>query len=262
MPIQAVLDETQFNGIADESLKTLYVQNSDTKQYFLDVEGADALAVNLQKEVERLKSHSSKVLGEKKELQAKYQSYESLGKSAEEIKQALESNRPEDLNKLIEKYEGEKKTLQSSFDESIGEYKSKAEKYQQQALAMALNTKLAQIRNQFDLNDTADFVLRNFIRAEETEDGQVVTRIYGEDGQPMLKAMQPITEEQFLNGLKEQKKFLSMFNTPNGGGTGASNRQSSGQSGAKTMKRAEWEQRKQAGENLTEFFANGGRITD
>jgi hypothetical protein len=239
--LQAVLDEPSFNAIEDDSLKSLYVQNTDTKQYFLDVDNGDALAFNLQKEVETLRNHNKTVLGEKKTIQEKVKGWEALGKSPEEIKSLLESNRPEELNKLIEKYDLEKKSLSDSFTESLNEATSKAERYQKQALNMALSVRLAQIRDQFDLNDTADFVLRNYYRAEETEDGQVVTRIYGDDGQPVLKAGQPITDEQFLNGFKEQKKFLSMFNSPNGGGTGATNRQTS-HSGAKTLKRSEYDQ--------------------
>lgn len=252
--LQAVLDEATFNGLED-SLKTFYTQNTETKQYYANVVNPDALAFNLQSTVKKKEDLLKKAQDAVRELSEKVKPYESLGKSAEELKQALESNRPEEISKLIEKYEGEKKTLQSSFDESIGEYKSKAEKYQKQALDMALRSKLAQVREQYDLNDTADFVLRSYYKAEETDDGQVVTRIYGEDGQPVLKAGQPITDEQFLSGLREQKKYLAMFNTPNGGGTGASNRQNYN-SNSKTMKRADFDRLDPASQMA--FIKGGG----
>lgn len=260
MPIRAVLDETSFTGL-DESLKTLYVQNPETKQFFLDVDNGDALAFNLQKEVETLRTHNKTVLGEKKTIQEKVKAWESLGKSPEEIKQLLESNRPEEFSKILTDKESEWKSKFESLTEELNNGKTQAEQYRTQALNMALNVKIAQIKDQFDLNDTADFVLKNYLKASETEEGQVTTAFYGEDGKPLHKAGYPITEEQFLNGLKEQKKYLSMFNAPNGGGTGATNRQTS-QSGTKTIKRSDWEQRSAQGENFTEFFTNGGQIID
>lgn len=254
--LQAVLEEAIFNTIEDETLKTLYVQNTETKQYFLDVENAESLAFNLQTEVEKLKTHNQKLLGEKKDFQEKYKPFEALGKSADEIKDALESNRPEEIAKLITDKETEWKTKFDSFTDSLETEKQAKERYRNQSLQMALNVKLADIREKFNLNDTSDFVLRTFYRPEETEDGRVITKIYGGDGQPILKAGQPITDEQFLNGLKEEKLYLAMFNAPNNGGTGATNRQS-GATG--TPKKATAEQlAAMSPTEKREFYLNGG----
>src|SRR5688572_3335280 len=100
MPLLAVLDEGA-HGALDESLKTLYVQNTENKNFYLDIAPDEAakVAFTLQKNFDAKKADLDRVHREKTELGNKVKAYESLGKSAEEIKAALEANRPEEVTK-------------------------------------------------------------------------------------------------------------------------------------------------------------------
>jgi hypothetical protein len=258
MPIQAILDETAF-GSLDDSLKSIYKQNTENNQYYLDLAPTEAekLAFNLVSEKEKLANNNKELLKQKGEINAKLKAFESLGKSAEEIQKALEANRPEEVNRLLEEARQREDSLKTSYDESLKTEKSKVERYQQQLHRTAINNKIAQLRAQFDLNDTAEFVLRDYYRAEENEDGQVVTRIYGEDGKPALTAGQPMSDEQLLKNFQEQKRFLSIFNGGTGGGSGASNRQQTVNSGGKTMKWSEFNKLSHDARN--KFMQDGGQ---
>lgn len=263
MPLTAILEESAFSTL-DESLKPLYQQNTENNQYYLDIAPTEAekLAFNLQQEKQKLANNNAELLKQKGEINNKVKAFEALGKTPEEIKQLLESNRPEEINKLIEKYESEKLSISKSFEESLSAEKTAREKYQNQLKQTKLDTAIQQVILDFDLDrEIAPANLREYLQVVESEDGNISIQVV-ENGQPALVAGQPKSVEQLLNGFKEQKKLLKMFNAPNGGGTGASNRQGGGHDSAKTMKRSEWETRSRSGENFTEFFAKGGRLVD
>lgn len=227
MPLQAILEQAQFESL-DESLKTLYKQNDENKQFYLDISPDDAgkLAFNLQKEKEKLAENNALLLKQKGEAKALAKSYESLGKSPEELAEFLKSNRPEEITKLVEKYESEKESLKNSYEEPLAQARSKAERLQSELISTLQQTAIARLRADNDLNETADFVLRDFIRVEqaEGEDGKFAVRVY-ENGSPALVAGQPKAPQQLLDEWRQEKRFASIFNAPNGGGTGASNRQ-------------------------------------
>lgn len=245
MPLLAILDEGA-HGALDDSLKTLYKQNSETKQFYLDISPDEAgkVAFNLQAEKTKLAENNAELLKQKGEANSKLKVYESLGKTAEEIKQALEANRPEETAKLVTDYEARIKSLQDSFDESLKKESSAKESYQKQLHESAVDTEIARLSQSlaFDLNDTAPFVLRNYLKPEEVEDGKVVVRVF-ENGNPALVAGQPKTPEQLLQGFREDKKYLSIFKAGDNGGPGGNNRQTNVPPGTKTMKRSEYDRR-------------------
>jgi hypothetical protein len=262
MPLLAILDESA-HGTLDESLKTLYVQNAENKQFYLDVapDEAGKLAFNLQKEKDLLKTNNAELLKQKGEANTKLKTFESLGKTADEIKAALEANRPEEVTKMVSDYEAKIKSLEDSYKDSLTKETELRTKAQANLEKTVVETTIAKLRADHDLNDTADFVLQNFIKPVRNEEtGEISTVIY-ENGNPALVAGQPKTTEQLLNGWKEEKKFLSIFNAGVGGGTGGTNRQTS-VSGSKVIKRVDWEQRSAKGEDFTKFFTEGGTVID
>lgn len=245
MPLQATLSESDFDGL-DESLKTLYKQNDENKQFYLDISPDEAgkLAFNLQTSVSNLEKNNGDLTKQLKDARAKNKDFDSLGKTAEEIKAALEVNRPEEVTKMVEKYETEKQSLAASYGESLNAVTEKAQARERELRKVLTASAISKLRLEYDLNDTADFVLREFVRAEPKDENsdEFIVRVY-ENGSPALIAGQPKTPEQLVKGFKEEKKFLSMFNAPNGGGTGGTNRQGTfnnknldGLSGAEMLK--------------------------
>lgn len=220
--LQAVLDEAAHSSL-DDSLKTLYVQNTETKEFHLDIAPDEAakLAHNLRSQFENKKTALDDLHKSKKTIDDELKAFKALGKTADEIKAALEANRPEEVTKLIEKYEAEKTALQKSFEEPLtkaqGQVKSLTEKYQQMMTANAI----AKVREQFDLNEMADYVLRDYIRAVPKEEGsdEYVVRVF-ENGEPAMVAAQPMTTDQLIKGFQDGKKFPAMFNAGQGAGTG------------------------------------------
>lgn len=237
MPLLAVLDEGA-HGALDDSLKTLYVQNTENKQFYLDIAPDEAakVAFTLQAEVKKKEEATRLAHEAKKVAEAKAKAYESLGTDPEEIKARLESNRPEDVTKMVTEYEAKIKSLTESFEEPIKKAEAKAQKLEQQVHQTLTQNAIAKLRSDFDLNETADYVLRDFIKVVPREEGsdEFTVRVF-ENGQPALVAGQEMSPEQLIKGFQESKKFMPMFNAGAGGGTGASNRQNQTPAGAKTI---------------------------
>jgi hypothetical protein len=116
MPILAVLEEAA-HGSLDDSLKTLYVQNTEDKKFYLDISPDEAgkVAFNLQTQLANKKTELSNVHKEKNELKKRSIPFRRSGKSADEIKAALEANRPEEVTKLVTDYEAKMKSLAESY---------------------------------------------------------------------------------------------------------------------------------------------------
>jgi DNA-binding transcriptional MerR regulator len=239
MPLLAVLDEGA-HGALDESLKGLYVQNTDTKEYHLDIAPDEAakLAHNLRTQFEAKKTDLNRVHGEKTALATKLKAFEDLGKTADEIKAAIESNRPEEVNKLLAdsqaKHQAEVEQLRKSFEEPLATAQEKAKKYEAEIQKSLTTSAIQTIRNQFDLNETADYVLRDYLRAVPKEEGsdEYVVKVF-ENGAPAMVAGQEMKPDQLIKRFQEEKKFLPMFNAGKDGGTGGTNRQTAGGSGTK-----------------------------
>lgn len=228
MPLLAVLDEGA-HGALDESLKPLYVQNTETKQFYLDIAPDEAakVAFNLQKQFDAKKADLQRVHGEKTAIEQKYKAYEGLGKTADEIKQALAANRPEEVTKLVEKYETEKAELRKSFEEPLTKATERAKKLESQFQQTLASSEISKVVAAYQLDpETAPSILRDYIRAVPKEEGsdEYVTQVY-ENGQPALVAGQPMSTEQLIKGWQEGKKFQGMFLAGREGGTGGSNRQ-------------------------------------
>lgn len=227
MPLLAILDENA-HGALDDSLKTLYVQNSENRQFYLDIppDEAGKLAFNLQGKVTKLEDNNKKLMTEKANALERLKPFESLGKSPEEITATLASNQPENVTKLVTDYETKLSSLKASYEEPLTKAKERAESLQRQMVEHLQRSTIQKLRNEFDLNETAEYVLRDFIRVVPVAEGsdEFTVKVY-ENGQPALKAGEEMKPDQLINGFREAKKFAAMFNAGDGGGTGASNRQ-------------------------------------
>lgn len=227
MPLLAVLDEGA-HGALDESLKSLYVQNSETKQFYLDVAPDEAakIAFNLQKQFDNKKVELTNKHKELNDLKSKVAAYEGLGKSAEEIKAALEANQPENVTKLVTDYETKMEALKKSFEEPLSQAIEKAKKYEAQIQKSLTDAAIQKLRNEHDLNEAADYVLRDYIKAVPKEEGsdEYTVKVF-ENGSPAIIAGQEMKPEQLISQWREHKKFTPIFNAGDGGGSGGSNRQ-------------------------------------
>jgi hypothetical protein len=260
MPLLAVLDEAA-HGALDDSLKSLYVQNTDTKEFHLDVAPDEAakLAHNLRKQFDSKKTDLDRVHREKKELADKIAAFEGLGKTADEIKELINSKRPEDVAKLVEAHRLELEQTKASFEEPMVKLKDETGKLRQQIEQQMTQAAIQKLRNEFDLNETADYVLRDFIKVVPKEEGsaEYVTKVVGGDGQEMLVAGQPIGPDGLIKNFQEAKKFPAMFNAGSGGGTGVTNNtRPAPNSTGKTMKWSQFESMPM--HDQEKFFTDGG----
>lgn len=263
MPILAVLDEGA-HGALDDSLKTLYVQNTEDKKFYLDIAPDEAakVAFNLQRQFEAKKTDLSRVHGEKTALTQKLKTFEDLGKSADELKVAIESGRPEEVTKLVEKYEAEKEQLRKSFEEPLAAARDEVKELLEQVGSGVVNTEITRLIADHKLDpELAPDKLRNYIKAVPEEEGSrvYVARVF-ENGQPALKAGQPMGSDDLLASWREGKKNLGMFKGGDGGGGGSSGRQSQVVHGSKTMKRDDYF--KLAPTEQSKFIAEGGKPID
>lgn len=218
--LSAVLNDGAFQAL-DESLKTFYVQNTETKDWWLDVDEPGKLDTAGQNSFKNLKSKLDGAFRERDESKAALKAFTDLGKTADEIKEALAANRPEEVTKLVEKYEAEKEALKKSFEEPLKAASEKAAKYEQQIQRSLQQSAIAEARTKYDLNETADFVLRDYIRAIPKEEGsdEYITAVF-DNGERAMVAGQPMTVDQLIKGFQEGKRFPAMFNVGAGAGTG------------------------------------------
>jgi hypothetical protein len=261
--LAAVLEESAYNELSDETVKSFYVQNTETNKYYAQIDNPDVLAVNSQAEITKFRDLLEKNQTANKELANKFKPFESLGKTPEEIKQLLESNRPEELKQLVEKYETEKQQLQSSLNEALEKETSARTTLEKQYASTLINVDINKLVIENDLDpEYAPLVLSQYLKPVKNEEtGEWSTRIY-KNGQPALVAMQPMTATQLLKEFVDGKQHLKMFNAPNGGGSGASNRQG-GIGNGKVMKRSQFD-----GLSLEnpaavgKFLSDGGKVID
>lgn len=271
--LQAILDETAFNTLPESTVlgKDSYNQNSETGQWYLNLPDTEAekLAFNLQKvlatekaEKEKLVENNSELLKQKKTKDEQLKVFQGIGKSAEEIKAALEANRPEDVARLLTEKENEKIAAVKSFEDVLEKEKSAREAYQKQLFQSAVDTRIAKVRAKYDLNDTAELVLRQYYQVVEGKDNSIETKIFL-NGIPAQVANQDMTDEQLLLGFKEKKQYLSMFNAGTNEGGGGTPRTSPLGGNGKTMKRSEFDSMAMSNpEGLAKLLDSGVSIVE
>lgn len=256
--LSAVLNDEAFNGL-DESLKTFYHQNSETKEWWLGVDDPGKLDVSGAKELERLRNHNKTVLGEKKTAAEKLAAFEALGKTADEIKAALEANQPENVTKMVADYEAKLEQLKASYEGPMAELKTQNEKLLAEQDQAAVKQAIQKAARDFDLDgELAEFILPSYLKPVRDDNG-VAVKVF-ENGNEAIVAGEPKTIEKLVKEFRESKKHLKMFNAGEGGGTGASNRMAATVNGSKVMKRTEFES--MANDARFKFIREGGTLTD
>lgn len=219
MPILAVLDETAHAAL-DDSLKTLYKQNTENKNFYLDISPDEAakVAFNLQSQFDNKKAELTKKHTELNELRAKVAGFDALGMSSDEIKAALASKQPADVQALQTKHETEMSNLRKSF-EPITAANEKMKAQIQQSLSQA---EISRLITAHGLDpETAPAILRDYVRTVPKAEGsdEYHTQVYL-NNEPALVAGQPMTTDQLIKSFQEGKKFSGMFLVGNGAGTG------------------------------------------
>jgi DNA gyrase/topoisomerase IV subunit A len=211
MPKLAVLDQSAYDAL-EESLKTEYVQNTDTKLYYFDMAPDEAakLAFNLQRQFEAKKTELDKKHAELNELKAKVSQFDSIGKSPEEIAQLIESKRPEDINTLIATHKTEIEQIKQSYAEPMDALKTENEKLKLQTAATMVQSEIQKARDEFGLNSMANFVLPNYLKPVAGEDGAYAVKVF-EGDQEMLVAGQPQTVAGLIKHFAENKTHAEMF---------------------------------------------------
>ncbi len=216
--LSAVLTDAAYQE-ADDSLKTYYQQNSESKDWFLDVDEPAKLDFAGQTAFNNLKAKLDGAFKERDQMKKALKEYETVGKTPTEIAELLQANRPEEVTKMVADYETKMETLRKSFEEPLAAATDKAKRLEGVVQKSLTDSAISKLRNEFDLNETADYVLRDFIKVVPKEEGsdEMTVRVF-ENGQPAMVAGQDMKPEQLIKGFQEQKKFGAMFNAGSGGG--------------------------------------------
>ncbi len=246
MPLLAIIEEAAFTALADETVlgKDSYIKDEKTGTYKLAMDGAEAgkLAIPMQNELKKLTDNNAKLLDEKIKKAAEVEKYTKLGKTAEEIEQILKDGKTpatEELEKThAAKLEGLKTENQRQLDAIITERdaaKTEKAETEKHLISTIKRTKIAELKNKFELNDVADHVLADYIDVVYDEDQKKYVERVMENGEVAYKGTAYKTPDQLVEDLKAGKKYTGMFNAGTGGGSGAPPRQGGGGGGAGTI---------------------------
>lgn len=265
MPLQATIEAAEFDALPDTTTlgKDSFVKNEKENKFFLNLPDAEAskLAFSLTDSVNKLTENNKNLLTQKGAVNDKLKPWEALGKTPEEIAELINSKRPEDVQKLVEAHNTEKETLKKSFEEPLNAAKLRADKFEQLHRENLAKSTISKLRADHSLDETAEFVLRDFIRVVPVEEGSddYTIKVF-DGGQPALVAGQPMTPDQLVTGFREAKRFQTMFLAGGGGGTGANPNQQNSGGGGKAMNRTSFEAL--SSEAQFKHIREGGTLTD
>lgn len=236
MPLQAHIEAAAFDALPDVTVlgKDSFVKNEKEGKFFLNLPADEAgkLAFNLQESNRKLQENNADLLRQKGEANAKAKPWESFGKTPDEIRELLESKRPEDITALVAKHNADLDAMKTSFAEAEKQKAAAIEALQRQLAETNTKATISRLRADYDLDDTAEHVLSSYIRSEPKEEGSLefVTRVY-DNGSPALLAGEPMTPDQLIKSFREAKKYNGMFQVGSGEGTGSTSRQGTAATG-------------------------------
>src|SRR5437867_360648 len=104
--LSAVLNDAAYNE-ADDTLKTFYTQNTDTKDWWLDVDEPGKLDVAGQTAFANLKTKLDGAFKDRDAAKKAIKAFETLDLTPEQIIELRDSKRPEDIQKLVEAHKTE-----------------------------------------------------------------------------------------------------------------------------------------------------------
>jgi hypothetical protein len=237
MPLLAIIEESAFNTLADETVlgKDSFIKDEKTNTYRLAMDGAEAgkLAIPLQQELKKLSDNNAKLLDEKIKKAAEVEKYTKLGKTPEEIEEILKSGRTPAVEELEKTHNAKLESVKQEHSRLLEAAKAEAEaekaakaETEKHLISTIKRTKIAELKNEHDLNGVADHVLGSFITVVYDEDlGKYAERVV-ENGEIAYKGTAFKTPEQLVEDLKANKEYAGMFNAGTAAGGGTPSRQS------------------------------------
>ena len=253
----AVLDETKFSSL-DETLQGLYKQNTQTKDYYLNLPESEAekLTFNLNGKVTKLKGDLDKVHKDKKDGDKLLESYQAFG-TPEEIQELKESNQPEQVSEIVEKHKAEIEKIKQSYDDKLTKLETDFKTADSQLGQSLKQSTISKLVTQFNLDpEVAPHILKDFIDVRTDENGGEKKVVVIKDGEPYQITGNPAKPDQLISEFIENKTFQKMFNANGGGGTGSTNNQLGSQS--KRTQATKEELNAMSPTDKREFYLNGG----
>lgn len=248
MALTAIVPESDFEAL-DETLKTFYVQNTDTKEYYLDVDNADRLAVNLQTEKTKLADNNQKLVDQLAKAREEAAQLAAKAKAAADKAEG----EPDHSVKLAE-YEAKI----ASYEESLKTEREQRQTVARQAAVSAREADIERVLNKFQMFPTSAANLREATEVVQNEDGTCSVQVVGPDGKPLMQAGQAVTLETLVAGWQNDPAHATLFAANGVGGTGAPARMNGGRGASKILKRSQWESMTAA--ESTAFIGEGGIV--
>lgn len=194
----------------DDSVQSLYVQVDDG--YVLDVQGAADPS-----EVERLRSHNSKLIGEKRALAEQYadvdiemwNEFKQSARTAEEDRARQE----QDIDRLLELRSSE---MKKEFETKLTERENKLNATTKELRELKIDGAIMRAANEVGVKPNAvDDVLLHGRTSFDLEDGKVVSK--DKEGNVRFNASnEPYSISEFVQDLVKEKPYLLEEST--GGG--------------------------------------------
>lgn len=237
MPLLAIIDEAAFNALAEETVlgKDSFKKDEKTGKYAFLMDGAEAgkLAVPLQNENAKLKDNNAKLLDEKIKTAAKYQPWEKLGKTPEEIETILKEGVTADTEKLTKEHNAKIEGLKAETQRLLDAAKLEAEEarngkaeIEKHLIGEIKRVTIAELKNDFGIANGGEDYFANRIDVVFDEDlKKYVPRVI-ENGEVAYKGTAFKTPKQLAEETRENKEFANLFIAGNAAGGGADPRQS------------------------------------
>lgn len=271
MPLLAIIDEAAYTALADNTVlgKDSFIKDEKTNTFRLALDGTEAgkLAIPLQNENRKLADNNAKLLDEKIKTAAKVTAYEKLGKTPEEIETILKEGVTADTEKLTKEFEAKVESLKTENQRALDAAKAEAEESangkaetEKHLISTIKRTKIAELKNEFDLNAVADHVLAAHIDVVYDEDLKKYTERVVENGEVAYKGTAFKTPAQLVEDLRANKDYSGMFNAGVASGSGAPPRQGGPAPGAKTKRRSEFDAMGHM--ERSQFMKDGGNVVD
>ncbi len=273
MPLLAIIDEAAFNTLADETVlgKDSFIKDEKTNTYRLAMDGAEAgkLAIPLQEKVTKLETNNAKLLDEKIKALEKATSFEKLGKTPDELETILKEGVTADTEKLTKEFNTKLESVKTENERLLNAAKQEAAdaaaakaETEKHLIATIKRSEISELTKEFGVTKGGEDFFANRIDVVFDEDiKKYVPRVI-ENGEVAYKGTAFKTPKQLAEETKANKDYANLFEAGTAAGSGADGRQKTAQTGVKTLKRSDWESRSKAGENFSEFFAQGGTLVD
>lgn len=171
------IDNDAYNAL-DDAQQTLYEQVGD--EFVLKVEGAPDAS-----EIERLKQHNEKLIGEKRQR-------DEAARQAQAERERIEQE--------AAKKNGDFEALEKSYQQKLQEREDELNALRQQQDTQRVNTAASQLAQQLSDNQSNQMLLQRFIKDRlSVVDGQV--KVTDADGKPSASTIDDLANEFKTSGV-------------------------------------------------------------